>query len=351
MGGGKGTRFWPESTIDRPKQFMMTDGKKTMLRMTVDRLKPFIKPDRIFVVGNKRNYNLTCKELPDVPRSNIIAEPIGKNTAPCLGLASVIIKKRDPRGIVIAVPADQIILKKEKFIRLLKAATQVALKSDQFITFGITPALPHTGYGYIETGRKNICEQGIKFMKVSRFIEKPSLKKAKHYISSKKFYWNSGMFIFHVDTLMKAMKNHMPRLYAGLIEIEDLLGTKKSNKVIKKVYNSIPPASIDYGIMEKITNCYLAKADIGWNDVGGWNALYDVLKKDNKGNCIKGKSVTLQSNRNLIFSQKKLIVLVGINDAIVVQTEKATLVLHKDNAEEIKEIVALLERKKETKYL
>ena len=351
MGGGKGTRFWPESTNKKPKQFLPMCGEKSMIRQTVDRLKSIINANRILIIGNKRHYNLTRKELKDIPRKNIISEPIGRNTAPCLGLASLIVKRRDPKGVIVAMPADHIIKKHRYFSKLLKAAARYAHKNDNFITFGITPQLPHTGYGYIEICNEYRRDNGIKFFTVKRFIEKPSLDKAKRYLSSGKFYWNSGMFVFNVNTLLRAIKKHMPKLYKGLCRIESFLGTTKENLTIAKVFNSIDAISIDYGIMERVSNCLLVKAEIGWNDIGSWNALDGILKKDKNGNIMRGKCISIKSGRNIIHSMDKLIAVLGIYDSIIVQTNRALLVAHKDHAQDIKKIVEFLERKKENKYL
>ncbi len=351
MGGGRGTRFWPESTAERPKQFLSLYGKKSMLRQTVDRIKKVISPKNILIVGNKSHYKLTCSELKDIPKNNIISEPMGRSTAPCLGLASIIIKKRDPDAVLVAIPADQIIKKNKQFLKIIKAAADVAQNSDNFITLGIEPKVPHTGYGYIEKGKKFIHKGGFDFYNISRFVEKPSVIKAKRYVKSRKYYWNSGMFVFHINTLLNAINEHMPLLFRGLCTIEKKLDTGAEQSTIKRIYGAIESTSIDYGIMEKVSNCLMVRADIGWCDVGSWSELDSIIKHNKYGNVIKGNCLALNSSNNIIHGRDKLIALLDVHDSVIVQTEKVVLVAKKKNVQHIKRIVEILENKRENNYL
>jgi len=232
MGGGKGTRFWPKSTQKKPKQFLAFQGAESLLHRTVKRLKPLIPARRIYLIGSKQYHQRTCKELFDIPHSNIIAEPVGKNTAPCLGLASILLKQRDPHAVLVALPADAVIKKEKQFRTIVNAASQMALRENVFVTIGIAPRYPHTGYGYIQRGKQYKRVGGKIFYSVKRFVEKPSLKKARGYIASQRYLWNSGMFVFNVTTMLTAIKKNLPHLYTGLCSIEKALGTKRQRAVI-----------------------------------------------------------------------------------------------------------------------
>ncbi|MFH1383431.1 MAG: sugar phosphate nucleotidyltransferase, partial [Candidatus Omnitrophota bacterium] len=265
-----------------------------------------------------------------------------------LGLASILIKKKDRNAVIIATPADHIITQEKRFLQLLKSATCHARDTNMFVTFGIPPSSPDTGYGYIEIRNKK--QRGGAY-RVKRFVEKPSLRKAKQYVLSKHFFWNSGIFVFHVQTLLEAIESHMPHLYDGLMKIEKAMGTSQEKAVIHKVYHSIKSVSIDYGIMEKINNVLLMKAHIGWNDVGNWSSLDAIKEKDSKGNIVHGSCVMLNSENNIINAHDKLIALIGIKDSIVVQTDTVVLVANKKDAQDVKRIVEKLERQNKNDYL
>ena len=351
MCGGKGTRFWPRSIRKKPKQFHSIVGDKSMLRQTVNRLMPLIGKKNIIIIGNKDQECLVKKELPDIPKNNIISEPVGRNTAACLGLASVIVRKRDPNAVLVAVPADSAIKNEKKFIRIIKSAVLFAKKNDAFVTLGIKPRTPETGYGYVEAKSKMARSSGVPLYEVKKFVEKPNKQKAKKYVSSGNYYWNSGMFIFNVNTLLAAIAEQMADLNKGLIEIEKHLGKKDEKRVIGNIYRKLKPISIDYGVMEKVKNVVVLPADIGWSDVGSWKTLQELKKKDRQNNVMSGKTIAIRSEGNIVEAQSKLIALLGVKDLIVVESDAALLVAHKDSSQEVKEIVEKLEKENKMRYL
>jgi len=349
MGGGQGTRFWPKSTSKKPKQFLALDGKDSMLRTTVDRLTPLIPKKNIFFIGNKNHLSLVSSVLSDLPSENIISEPIGRNTAPCLGLASIYLRKRDPNATAVAVPSDHIITKNKKFLSIVKKSLALASKEEVFVTIGIPPNLPHTGFGYIQKSRELKGYSG--FYNVKRFVEKPNFATAKKYLASGNYYWNSGMFIFSVNTMLKAIAECLPLMYSLLMRIEAAIGSKSEKRVLHDLFPEIQSISIDYGIMEKVKNVVITEGAIGWSDVGSWAALETVKKKDKCNNIITGNVLHVDSSGNIVEGGESLIALLDVHNMIIVQTDDATLIAPKESSEKVKVIVDNLLKKKQTEYL
>ncbi len=348
MAGGFGTRFWPESRRKAPKQFLHFFSQKTLLEETVERLQGVIPPSRVFVITQQDKVSLCRKLLKKVPASHIIGEPIGRNTAPCAAIAAALAAKKDPNAIIALLPADHRIEKKVKFQKALKAAESVAAKSDYPVTFGIKPSFPHTGYGYLELNKQTQKKNGLSFWQLKRFREKPALVQAKKFCRSKKFLWNSGMFVWKCEGLLKAVNQYLPKV----AKVTEQIVARDFKRGMKRYFKNMPSISIDYGLMEKLKGKILTcPVDIGWNDLGGWKSLEDLCKADNLGNIAFGDSLVIGSTGNIIRSKKRLVAMVGVKDHIVVDTDDAVLICHKDSTESIREIVAQLKKSKLNQYL
>lgn len=353
MCGGKGTRFWPLSIAKYPKQFLTFQGKVSMLTKAIERLEKLIPSSNIIICGNKEHERLLVKHAVGISRNNIIAEPQGRNTAPCLAAATAFIEKKDKNAIIIAVPADHVIEKETHFLVLLKVAARHVRENDEFVTLGIKPNSAHTGYGYIErTNKKNQYGKTAVY-KVKRFVEKPNAKCAREYIRKKTYSWNSGMFIFSIQTMKTALKKCLPALFEEYKMLYETGNKKEFDCALRKSYKKIKPISIDYGIMEKIPYVSVIIADIGWNDVGSWRALEDIYKKDNKKNVREGNVVVLNGNDNIVINKenKKIIALAHIDEIIVVNSKDALLIVPKGQDQSVREIIEQLKKRKLLRYL
>lgn len=329
MAGGKGERFWPLSKEKFPKQLLSLTGKKSLLQETVDRLQPFIPPQDILVVTRRSLARAIERQLPQLPRKNIISEPVGRNTAPCIGLAAKMIKED---AIMVVLPADHIIKPQRKFLDTLKKAVTLAGETENLITIGIKPTYPATGYGYIEAGNK----EKRQVFRVKRFVEKPDKKKAERFLKTGRFFWNSGMFVWKKSVILKAIKRYMPSLYQRLQMI--------SSKNISKLYPGLPNVSIDYGIMEKAKNSLLIPADFSWEDLGCWESLDRFLSRDKEKNAIMGRVSTIDSQNCIMVNRKGLLSAIGVSDLIIVSTEDATLVFPKGKGQQVKKLVGKLRK-------
>ena len=336
MAGGVGSRFWPRSKQKKPKQLLRIFGESTMIQDTVNRLDGFISRENIFVITNDIQSESIKKQLPSLPSENIIAEPFGKNTAACIGLASILIHKKNKDAVTIILPADHLISNKKSFQSILKKAATFAETSKGLITIGIKPTRPETGYGYIQVEDEEI-QKGI--YKVQTFAEKPNLSTAKRFVKSGDFLWNSGIFIWKTETILSEIKTYLPDLYDGLLKIVKSKGTKSYNKVLTKVYGQLINISIDYGIMEKSHEVYLTKGEFPWSDVGSWEEVYQLSKKNKNNNAEIGEVYTENSTDSYIFSPKKYTAVIGLDNIIVIDTEDALLICNRDNAQDVKHIV------------
>jgi len=351
MAGGIGKRFWPMSRAKRPKQFLKLFGDRSMIQMTYDRLQPAIKPENIYVITNKVQQELTSAELPGLPERNIIAEPLGKDTAPCIGLGALLAMERDPDAVMVVLPADHLIKDEDKFRETLKLGAGLATTNSCLITIGIEPTRPETGYGYIQimkkSGKDNLPAefQGKGIYKVKTFAEKPNLSTAKRFIDSGDFLWNSGIFIWKAQTILNRIEELLPELYESLMEVRQHLNKPGFNKALLKAYQEIKSISVDYGVMEKAHDVYLIKADFGWSDVGSWEEFYNLSDKDDKGNVREGSCLMLDSHNNLIISDKVLVAGIGLEDMVVVHTGDAVLICPRDKSQNVKELYDNLMRK------
>jgi len=345
MAGGQGTRLWPQSRERKPKQLWEILDGKSMLQDTVERVFPLIHPQQILVITGKQLYEQISNQLPQVPSRNIILEPMGRNTAPCVGLAALYINNPDACMAVLA--SDHVIRDKEEFRRILSIAVDVASQGETLVTFGIKPTEPETGFGYVRRGK----EVKPEVYKVLQFTEKPDSPTAQRFIASGEYYWNSGMFVWKVSTLMTMIERHLPDLYQGLMKIKSAIGSPDEQHVIAEVFNDLDSISIDYGIMEKAETTYVVPGDFGWNDVGSWAALSEVWGTDQEGNSCKGNIITLDSHGNIVYNSDGLTTLIGIENLIVVKVEDILLVCAKDQAQKVREIVDKLKTQGMTEFL
>lgn len=356
MAGGQGTRFWPRSRRKRPKQLLDIVGSESMIRQTVDRLIPFVSHRDIYVVTGKEHLEELTGHLPDIPEENIMAEPVGRNTAPCIGLAAIRLRRSDPEGVMAVLPADHVILDKEGFLATLRFAGEIAEAGDYIITLGMKPDRPETGYGYIKTGpefRVQGSEHAVPMQAyhVERFVEKPDRETAERYVESGGFFWNAGMFVFRVSTILRALERHMPELYIGLLRLEPFLGTTGQDKAMSDMYGGLPAISVDYGIMEKAGNVLVIPSSFGWNDVGSWTAVDDLLPKDEHGVAANAEHISIDTTDCIVYSPKKLVATIGVSNLIVVETEDALLICDKSRAQDVKKVVEMLETEGKSEYL
>ena len=352
MAGGKGERFWPKSRTNLPKQFLsLTDDGKSMIQHTVERLEGLVEVENIYVVTNKSYKNLIIEHIPNLPLENIIIEPEAKNTAPCIGLAAVHIAKKNPESKMIVLPSDHLIKFNEIFLDTLKLGLEVVEDDENIVTIGITPNYPETGYGYINFKKGVSPHEITNVYEVLRFVEKPDLERAKQYLTSGEYLWNSGIFIWKVSTILKCFEDLLPEIYTGLKEIEVAVNTEKYLETLKKVFSEIPSESIDYGIMEKAKNIYVIPGNFGWDDVGSWLSLERINNTNQDGNIISGNVVTINTKNSIIQGSNKLIATIGLEDIIIVDTDDALLICNKDNTQEVKEVIANLKASNKTEYL
>ena len=353
MAGGRGTRFWPRSREKKPKHLLDIISDKTIIQETVDRIKPLIMPENILIVTGQKHVRTLMRQLPEIPSENIIIEPEGKNTAPCIGLAALHIRKKAGDDIMVVLPSDHAIADSRKFRQVVRAAAQTAAGVDALVTIGIEPMSPQTGFGYIERGNSIGDGTAEEVFRVKSIREKPDSRQAKKFVQNGKFYWNSGMFIWRASTILKSISRWLPDLYSGLTTINEAMGSPGEKAVIRRIYKNLAPISIDYGVMEKADNVFVVKGDFGWSDVGSWDALWEISAKDENGNILIGGAnvISEDSTGSLVYSRQKLIALAGVKDLIIVETKDALLICQKGKSQDVKKIVEILEAKKMKKYL
>ena len=354
MAGGVGSRFWPRSRERSPKQLMEIVGGRTMIQNAVGRLDGFVAPENIFVVTNKVQKNAVIKQLPQISPENIIGEPIGRNTAPCIGLAAMYVRRLDPDGVIVVMPSDHIVGDEKEFRRILEVGVDVAHKDSSLITIGIQPTHPETGYGYIQIidddgDTKRTLPHGV--FKVKTFAEKPNLATAQKFVESGDFFWNSGIFIWRADVILREIKQSLPDLYDHLMNIEPSLGTPLLEQSLELAYGLIRGISIDYGVMEKATNTYVIRGNFGWSDVGSWDEVYRLSSKDEHGNSFHGKVISFNTKNSYIHAGDKLVATVGVDDLIVINTGDALLICKRGMSQDVKEIVDHIRRKQMNDYL
>lgn len=349
MAGGRGERFWPKSRKEMPKQFLsLTDDGKTMIQLTVKRILPIVDMEDIYIATNREYKELVKEQLPEIPEENILCEPVGRNTAPCIGLGALYIAKKYEDAIMFVLPSDHLIKYNGMFINTLKNAAEKAEKGENLVTIGITPDYPEIGYGYIKFNNEK--NDGCTF-EVECFVEKPNLKTAKEYLESEEYLWNSGMFVWKVSTILSKFKEYLPDIYEGLQVIRDAIGRENENLILEKVFFNLRSESIDYGIMEKSGGIYTIPGTFGWDDVGSWLAIERIRKTNEVGNVVNGNIITIDTKNCIIEGDEKLIATVGLKDLIIVDTKDATLICDKDSAGDIKKVLENLKICNRNEYL
>lgn len=343
MAGGIGSRFWPLSKTQCPKQFLDILGMgRTLLQQTFDRFIQLIPARQIFIVSNLEYKQLIIDQLPDIPEENILLEPLRRNTAPCIDYANFRIYQKNPDANIVVAPSDHLIVKEEEFLRHVKEGLEFVRANDALLTMGIVPSRPETGYGYIQSVQKKIKGyESTGLRKVKTFTEKPDLKLARVFLDSGDFYWNAGIFFWSLKTIMRAFESFLPEIHTLFREGSEAYGTKKEKAFIETTYSNCRNISIDYGVMEKADNVFVLVSDFGWSDLGTWGSLYDQLDKDENQNSVTGKHVFMyDSSGNIInVPDDKLVVLQGLKDYIVVQNEGIILVCRRKDEQKIKQFV------------
>lgn len=355
MAGGSGTRFWPESRADRPKQLLELAGDRSMLQMTVDRLGELAPPERVLVVTNRRLVDAIARQLPETPRESILGEPAKRDTAPAIGLAAIGVSRNDPDATMAVMPADHVIEPDEKFqAAIAEAARLVEDAPERIVTFGVRPTYPAETFGYIERGEplpKSSAED-LAAYRVVRFREKPDAETAREYLDSGNFYWNAGIFVWKAKTILEALEKHQPAMYGHLQKIADAWGTPDFDEVFQREFTAIEGVSIDYAVMEHADDIVVVEASYNWDDVGNWQSLARLRGADDDGNTIIGKHLGVNTQGTIVRSGKDhLVVTLGLKDCIVVHTPDATLVANKHDEEQIRQVVKLLGEKGWEEYL
>jgi len=344
MAGGIGTRFWPLSTKETPKQFLHILGQRSMIQQTVDRILPLVDHKDIYIVTNESQIGLAREHLPELPAENIIAEPMGRNTAACIGLSAVLLEEKyENDETMLVLPADHYIGKPELFREIISQADAFVKEHKKLLTFGIEPTYPATGYGYIEFG-KEIQTDPLQIFAVRQFKEKPDLKTAKQFVKSGTFAWNSGMFLWRIDSINEAVENLMPSLNSSLYEIKNLWNSDKDK--VGKLYSELESVPVDIGIMEKADNAVIVPINIDWNDIGSWQALDEMKQKDENGNFFEGNVLNIDTQNTYVYStdKNKKIALIDIDDLVVVDTKDSLLVCKKDKSQKVKDIVERIKK-------
>jgi mannose-1-phosphate guanylyltransferase len=336
MAGGVGTRFWPRSRRRRPKQLLPISSTSSMIRLTVDRLKPLLQDDQILVVTGVEQADAIREELPEIPADNILVEPVGRNTAPCIGLAAHVLRARgagDETMVVLA--ADHVILQVEEFRSVLDACDHLLRQEDRLVTLGIKPHRPETGYGYIRKGATAVTIGGRPFHEVERFVEKPDAQTAEGLCADGQHLWNSGMFLWRVDRICREITHHLPEIAAGLQRIESAWGTPERQSRLESEYEAFQAISIDYGVMERASQVIVLEVDFGWSDVGSWASLTELRQADATGNVLPQDALALDASHNIVEVEGRTVVLLGVENLIVVEEGDALLICHRDRAQQV----------------
>jgi len=352
MAGGVGSRFWPFSRTKRPKQFLDILGVgKTLIQMTYDRFSRFIPKENIFIVSNQQYEEIILEQLEGITKNQILSEPMMRNTAPCITYASFKIHKLNPNANIIVTPSDHLILKEDEFIDIATKGLNFIKNKDALVTLGITPTHPETGYGYIQAHSGQTENEILK--KVKTFTEKPDIKMANLFLESGDFFWNSGIFIWSLTSIMEALKEHTPDIYILFKEGIDIYNTTSEASFIEKTYNECNPISIDYAVMEKADNVYMIPSSFGWSDLGTWSALYTHMEKDENNNAINGNNVMTYKTNNCIIKMPndKLVIINGLCNHIIVERDNILLICKKEDEQKIKHFLEDVKSEKGNKYI
>lgn len=354
LAGGGGTRLWPKSRNKTPKQFLKLVGSDTMMQMSAARINKLIPWERIIVVTNRLYKDEICKQLPNLPAENVIAEPDKRDTALAMLVGALYAKSQDPEAVVINCASDHVVADDDEFVKVMKAASQTAAEQPYLVSVGIMPTRPATGFGYIKSGQEMQKVNGLTLYKVDSFTEKPDKATAQSFIDTGRYYWNANMYVWASSTLQDAFKKHMPSLAEVTNNLENL-SPQDFHAALESIYEKADAISIDYAISEKADNLVLLSGDFGWNDVGDWKVVFDLADQDLNGNVVIGdhpnNAVVVDSTNNLIHTNGRLIALVGLQDMIIIDTEEILLVIPKAASQDVKKIVEKLKEEKLKNYL
>lgn len=351
MAGGIGSRFWPMSRTNLPKQFLdILNTGKTLVQQTFDRYKKLVPEENIYIVTSQEYVGIVKKQLPGLPDENILAEPSKKNTAPCIAYIAFKLMKKDPKALMMAAPSDNLILDADEFVQTATKAFHFVDHINALVTLGVKPTYPNTGYGYIQ---HDTVAAAPDIYKVKTFTEKPNKELAETFIASGDFLWNAGIFTWKVKNIISAFEKYLPEMYEVFAAEKDKFNTEEENAAIEQIYPQCTNISIDFGIMEKADNVYVIPASFTWSDLGTWNSAWDNMEKDYFGNAVAGKHVMVVDAHNCMVHvpDNKLVLLQGLQDYIVVDTKDVLLICRKDQEQEIKEYVAEVKRNKGDKFL
>lgn len=338
MAGGKGTRFWPLSTEEKPKQFLNLIGNETMIQMTVNRIKPIIPIERIFICTGAMYVDLVKEQLPEIPEQNIIVEPEGRNTTPCIALSAFVIDRYNKNSNMLVLPSDHLIKNEDEFRNIVINANEFINKNDDaIVTLGMSPTRAETGYGYIRFGEEKQQINNNEIIKVEAFVEKPNKEKAKEYLKEGNYLWNGGMFLWSVDNVLNQIKKHSTDTYEALHGIAEVK-SGRLQEFINENYSKTEAISIDYAVLEKSKDIYVVPSDFGWDDVGSWEALDRYREKDSAGNVHVGNTTTVNGGNNLVISSNQRIVVEGLSDIYVIENDGKIIVGKKDNVANVKEL-------------
>lgn len=355
MAGGAGTRFWPKSRQSTPKQLLEIAGNGTMIQQTVRRMLPSVEPRRVHVITNASLVEATRAQLPSVPPQNVIGEPCGRDTAACIGLGALLAQRLDPKATLAVMPADHVIGPDASFTRALNVCVSLAEQADTLVTMGIRPTYPSVDYGYIHRGPKLGANDGVPFYEATEFKEKPDRATAEKFVASGEYYWNSGMFVWRADTILRCMARHMLKLHEALTRIRPSLGTPEEARVVAEEYERLEKKSIDYGVMEPAAKAGMVKvveAIYDWDDVGTWRAVERHRPADTAQNVVVGKHVGVDTKGCIVAGEDgHLVTTVGVSNLIVIHTKDATLVCRKDLAQDVKKLVDKLREGGLSSYL
>ena len=352
LAGGGGTRFWPLSRQETPKQLLNISGNDIMLNDTINRFDGVIPLENTIIVTNRSQAVLLESIMhSSVPKSNILVEPVARNTAASILYAALYIEKLHGDSLMVVFPSDHHITDEVEFKKTLDEGCTVAMETDKIVTIGIKPTFPSTGYGYISFHRVPERTQPCSVYDVIEFIEKPNFKKAQNYIQSGNYWWNSGMFIWKTSVIIEQFKRFLPRLYKSMLPLRKHFGTNRETEFINDIYPTLQNISIDYGILERCDEVVIVSGDFGWNDVGSWDALGAIFPPDEFGNIVKANHIGLQTQHSIIYGNGRLITTIGIDGLIIADTEDALLICAKDKAQEVKDIVAILKERDLKEYM
>ncbi|MFW6148073.1 MAG: mannose-1-phosphate guanylyltransferase [Thermodesulfobacteriota bacterium] len=340
MAGGSGTRFWPRSRANRPKQLLNITGDEILLKKAVELIKPLTSLGRIKIVTTRSQAAAIPQIMPEIPERSIIAEPFGRNTAPAIGISALYLEQEYPDCTMAVLPADHHIQEHEVFLQTIQAAVDKASQVDCIVTIGISPRGPETGYGYIEAGTMLDEQSGV--YQVQSFHEKPDVQTAMKFIAKGTFFWNSGIFIVKASVMLNEIAVHLPRIYELLMDIREALGTDEEQTVIEEAYGKMEAISIDYGVIEKSRHVLMVEGSFGWDDVGSWPSAAQRWPHDKENNAYLGEVIVFDSSGCIVHSQKKPVVLLGVKNLVIVEEDDVLLVCNHDRSQDVKKLVEIL---------